>query len=767
MSHCTLEIADRLLLRSEGGPPEAEYALIDASEIELRALELGAIREVGYRTTVADAIARLEAAGITRAVVEEVEGVARTSFAPFARGEAARRILPTLRASELFDGAVYRSSERAYEGLVLDMPALSAAIGTVSAGATLQAIALASALQDAPDDKEVVLTTLPYMRERRPGERSFRRVAFRDLSRVVDALKMLDRTPPANAPAMARSARELLDRLRERGLSADRMLCIEQALTMATPPPTGPLADPSAWAIELQLSTGELMGALDRIDALERQRGRLPVTIYLRSRASLLMGAETPRAIAERVASLCASHPYAEFSLLAAQAWLSAGELDLALPFARAVVLNSEASATTRDRAEDILGAPETSRTGPPESVRALLGELSALLPGPPPMPPSPPEERLGLATALDVGWDEPSQPKRPASFGPKAILLGSPASLPPPALAPATKPPTRAALTSRPPPPRPRQSSAAPAVIDVPGELVPLSERGRAATQIGLQAPLAPRTFTLPSVAEPPPPLRDATFESVHPMAPAIADSASPSPDATLRLPSVPPNVPDPDRPSPVASAGRGTPSTFVPPSIPPGIGTSGHGASLPAFVSDLPPPHVPSPPRLPRFQPGPPELAETLSLPPGLHGQIAAPGGELPRGILEARVFFTHQSRELGREYRMRHGVVLKTDVQAIEQMQTILRERLPDGVIRTREEAMLVRRHGALLTEILARTLGAVWVDVAPTEIGYWAMLVPPATRAWPFGRLLRLLLRGYRERDLVSYYLELKARANRDA
>ena len=113
------------------------------------------------------------------------------------------------------------------------------------------------------------------------------------------------------------------------------------------------------------------------------------------------------------------------------------------------------------------------------------------------------------------------------------------------------------------------------------------------------------------------------------------------------------------------------------------------------------------------------------------------------------------------------MRHGLILRTDVQAIEHMQTILRERLPDGVIRTREEAMFVRRHGALLTEILARTLGAVWVDVAPTEIGYWAMLVPPATRAWPFGRVLRLLLRGYRERDLVSYYLELQSRANRDA
>jgi hypothetical protein len=39
----------------------------------------------------------------------------------------------------------------------------------------------------------------------------------------------------------------------------------------------------------------------------------------------------------------------------------------------------------------------------------------------------------------------------------------------------------------------------------------------------------------------------------------------------------------------------------------------------------------------------------------------------------------------------------------------------------------------------------------------------MLVPPATRVWPFGRILRLIAMQHRERDLVSYYLELTARA----
>jgi hypothetical protein len=888
VTFCTLEIADQLILRSEGGPPEAEYALVDASDIELRALELGAIREVGYRTSVGDARDRLTAAGITPAVVQEAESAARSAFGPFARGEAARRLLPVLTAAELFDGARYLCESRTYEGLVLDMPALSAFIKTGSASATLQAISLAAVLRDLPEGATVMLTTLPYMRDRRPGERSYRRVSFKDISQVIDALKTLDRALAYKDPdalSTVRTGRELLERLRERGLSADRMISIEQALTMATPPSHGPLSDPSAWAIELQLSTGELMGALDRIDALERQRGRQPVTIYLRSRASLLMGAETPRAIAERVANLCASHPFAEYSLLAAQAWLSAGELDMALPFARAVVLNSEASTAIRDRAEDILGAPSTSRTGPPNGMHiegmdgmdellrefAAAGTMSAkktasslretLQSGTEAVNGGAGKRRIseqGLAPPLDRDWDD--VPARPTSFvpaptmkpsskppkplptekeppesvapftpAPPTAVLGSeyptskssPAvserasSVPPPAsksvppprasvppprpattkssapppsikpspgnssvppkaassappkpMQPVPRPPPRAAATSRPPPPRPRQTSHYPSVIDVPGEVVrgPNSENLRALSRTQVMGSSGARV-TSPS--QPPPVISVApvvTVGSIEPMAPMVIGNA----DSTVKMPSYPPPPPQEVNrasPTPANHPSRPSPAGFVPPSIPPG--ESPHGASLPAFVSDVPPAAqaIPPPPRLPRFDPGPPELAETLSLPPGLHGQIAAPGGELPRGVMEARIFFTHQSRELGREYRMRYGITLKTDVQAVEHMQTILRERLPDGAIRTREDAMLVRRHGAFLTEILARTLGAIWVDVAPSEIGYWAMLVPPGTRVWPFGRVLRLLLRGYRERDLVSYYLELKTRSRR--
>jgi hypothetical protein len=76
---------------------------------------------------------------------------------------------------------------------------------------------------------------------------------------------------------------------------------------------------------------------------------------------------------------------------------------------------------------------------------------------------------------------------------------------------------------------------------------------------------------------------------------------------------------------------------------------------------------------------------------------------------------------------------------------------------------EIAWDLRRHGALLSEILARMVGAYWIDVRPSDLGYWAMFVPPRTRTWPFGRVHRFVALGHRDRDLVSYYLALVERA----
>jgi hypothetical protein len=137
-----------------------------------------------------------------------------------------------------------------------------------------------------------------------------------------------------------------------------------------------------------------------------------------------------------------------------------------------------------------------------------------------------------------------------------------------------------------------------------------------------------------------------------------------------------------------------------------------------------------------------------------------------KMPRTALDARALFTHLSRELGREYRVERGIELRTDVHALEAMQSHLFEAYFGQKVRSLDDWLDVRRHGAFLSEILARTLGAEWTDITASELGYWAMEVPHSaggtTRFWPFARVLRYVAMGPKERDLVSYYLELKCR-----
>lgn len=129
----------------------------------------------------------------------------------------------------------------------------------------------------------------------------------------------------------------------------------------------------------------------------------------------------------------------------------------------------------------------------------------------------------------------------------------------------------------------------------------------------------------------------------------------------------------------------------------------------------------------------------------------------------MLEARVQFTLLARELGLDYRLKRGIELRADVSGIEAMQAVLLESFPDHAVKSSDEAYELRRHGALLSEILARRLDAEWLDISPNELGYWVMIVPPDTRVWPFGRVARLIAMGHKERDLVSYFLELQSRA----
>ncbi len=143
--------------------------------------------------------------------------------------------------------------------------------------------------------------------------------------------------------------------------------------------------------------------------------------------------------------------------------------------------------------------------------------------------------------------------------------------------------------------------------------------------------------------------------------------------------------------------------------------------------------------------------------------------PSDEAPRNPTAARLVCTYLARDLARDLRTRHGIELTSDLDGLETAQRYLRETLVDGRVRTPDEERELMRHGAFLGELVARRLGGRWVDVDSRDAGVWAMLVPTRSRAdevlrvWPFGRVIRFVVMGHRERDLVSYLLELEARA----
>lgn len=637
LESCKLTIAEQLISRADVGPPEAELALVDIDCLELRATEPGAVREIGYRTTAKDALARLAALGVTPELARQAADVAHTLAPTYARGLVVRRITKELGAAELFEGRVYLAAAKAYEGAWLDLASLAFDLGEPRIGIAIQALHLAAALSEADENADVHLSTLAFTRSQRPGIRTLKRIDLTACVRLPALFEKLAARTHGVSPREAGPTRvEVLDWLSSRitgnHTAAERYARIEAALvtpappssqretpvppppsgrrltprpfamddaaltprTVTSPPRRGPLSDPVAWSIETQLSAGDVHAAVERISALERSHGRTPSVVYLRSRASFLARAEAPEVIAQRVSLLAAKTSFDELELLAAQAWAAAGNLPRALPYARVLAQNPNTTEDVRGAAREIVAAAErASRSPAPHTTPS--GHA---------MRPTP----SGVRKADPPDDDDDLPP---------VLALSS---------APSRQPATQ-------PPPRP---------------------------------------------------------------------SVVPSSDADTLM----------------------------------------KGASRPAFQSASEFDVAPI---------GTPEVVEELSDP--------------PRGPdFDARFECVSMARELGRLYRMQHGIVLRTDVPSLEHMQTQLLDRYHGRGIKTQSAAMDVQRHGAVLSEMLARCLGARWTDVAPSELGYWEMTVPPGLRVWPFARVLRLINMGAKERDLVSYFLELYARAD---
>jgi hypothetical protein len=382
----------------DGGLLVAEYALFDASDVELRATSPGAVREAGYATSAALALERLFLLGVSDTLVDECARITRTSLAArYARGTTVARAVETLGAAELFEGRTYVLASGTYEGTWIDLPSLAADLGLPSASVALQLVGLCAALLDVAKDTPLRLSTARVALEKPVGWRSHRRVdaPVRDLPR---ALQDLARAPAKRVGGFddGPSRIELLAAMRARERRVDdrakaRIRAIERAAVPSRPAPReGPLSDPVAWAIEEQISRGAIEDAEARIAELEKRSGVSPSVVYLRSRAALLGGREQPHVVAQRVSGLVATQPFAELELLAAQAWAAAGNMGRAVPYARLLAMDPTADGVLRAQAREIV---EAARRGEP-SLPPSLPPRDAF----PSEPPTPPRSSAGRA---------------------------------------------------------------------------------------------------------------------------------------------------------------------------------------------------------------------------------------------------------------------------------------------------------------------------------------------------------------------------------
>ena len=459
----SLRIGDRVIARCDDGLLAAEYALFEPHEVVLHAPGPTAVFETGYLTTAGDALAHLANSGVSiDLAAEAAAALDREVAATYARGAAVRATLGHLCAHELFEGAIYRVATQLYDGAWLDLRALATALRMPGAVLALQTVHLAEALNEVPRATPVMLSTWTGTTEPRPGARTFRRVPLDDVIHLPRALESLQprRAPPALDAVMEHELRDaLLRTVRWRARSEvppavrARLESLE-AMIGSDAPRRGPLADPELWAIEKQLARGQTAGIELRLDALAHQLGNNAGIRYLRARAQLLRGDIAPRHVAERLAEIADGEAsFYEADVLAARAWLAAGEDAHARYFARRVAEDADApdgikllsleilestTMTKRSYAPPPVAprdpAPAAMAGSPPGSSRQLFvssGSRAAPFDStamPMPMPHLPGTMRMPAASA-PAAPVAPSPPPPPPALGqaPSASVASGP----------------------------------------------------------------------------------------------------------------------------------------------------------------------------------------------------------------------------------------------------------------------------------------------------------------------------------------------------
>lgn len=582
-----LLIGDRVVLRANA-PPEAEYVLFEIADIELRSSEPGRVREHGYQTTVESARARLRQAGATPSLARECATAMHPVLSKaYARGAAAKHVAPYLSPLELFQADTYDALTHSYRGVFIDLTVMVADLAAPAAAVALQALFLAALLEEEADETTIFLSTEAWTKQRKPGERTHRRPnvsALRDIRTMLSDLAGLapkpvvrEALPRADVIAFVRARADAAPDDDARALYAS----LERAITVREQPERGPLADPVLWAIETRLDAEAYELILEEIEGAERSYGRTPGTTYLRARASLALRLEPPKLIAERVSALALSMTsFQELSLLAAEAWLDAGDARRAMPYARDLVDAPGVDDGLLLRAKRLLAravgaAPETHKTHM-DSLSTAPSQR------PPPMHSQPP-------SLAPVSVPDPNVPR---SFAParSRVPTQRPVAAPPAEPAPSAPSPS-----SRPPA---RPAAPPPALLEpkAPSPFPAPNPRTHARTE---RDPEGKHDHARQRVASSPrpPPFRPA---SQTPTAPSAPPSIS-VPPAAPPLPA--PTAPPPRAPSVAPPLTRRPQSANVMPSAPPpplDLDLSGHDNAA-SFTLELPGPAPEPPPSLP----------------------------------------------------------------------------------------------------------------------------------------------------------------------
>lgn len=649
----SLVVGDRVVSRCEDGLLAAEYALFDRADVILSAAAASGpgVREHGYMTTAGLAREQLLRAHITVELAQDAFAALRPGhLRALASTPAVLRIVEQLGPYEAFEGGTYHEATGRYSGTWLDLDALAQACPLRVAPLLLQALHLLLVMEEVAEDVPVRLLTGPVADSGRPGERTWHQVSFQGAKRLPSVLRAM--RVPARAASASRDETEvdddLLRSLRARATASEkspsRALGLAALLVHPGPEPSADAPPP-----EEGVPHEPTEGLRPPVSPSPLPLAPLPLFEELRRHTELLRGEGHLRAVAQFLSAMAESRAsLPELAVLAARAWLAAGEHRYARHFAKYAV-NPAAPESARIMALEILdSSPQTNESMlPPPAVEIRPAPVIVL---------------SAKHESGELDWGMPTAAENYWAPRPSAELVSN---------------------------------------------------------ELDRNAP--------PGASMPP---------YSHEAAPAPEPEPTPE---LRRTPEAAQEEPETER--------QPVPPAVVPPPVTERI--------LPAVVD--------------RAAAGPtrPEIVETLPLPSDAQEEMLAVGG-FPRTALEMRIAMTRFSREVGRDYRLFYGTTLKADLLAIDAMQRHLRRRFADGAVDENHARQLeaeLTRHGALLSEILARSLGAQWVDFASEQPGHWAMVIAPDLRVWPVGRVYRFFRQGHREADLVAFYIDLETRARR--